>query len=162
MKGSVKIIFSICIFALLLLSSVNIYAEEVTYTYDDYGRLLQAAYGDGTTIVYSYDEQGNRTYKTVTVAVAVDGNAIIQGQSPVQYYETAQEAYDAAGNEAVILCKNGIVMGNIVSNKSISATFTGGYNADFTSVIGRSTICKVTMTTGILTFGNMILNEGAM
>ena len=31
----------------------------VTYTYDDAGRLIQAAYGDGTTISYAYDAAGN-------------------------------------------------------------------------------------------------------
>ncbi|MGC9399934.1 MAG: RHS repeat domain-containing protein [Anaerolineae bacterium] len=31
----------------------------VTYTYDDAGRLIQAAYSDGTTISYAYDAAGN-------------------------------------------------------------------------------------------------------
>ncbi len=32
-----------------------------TYVYDKLNRLIQATYGDGTTVTYTYDESGNRT-----------------------------------------------------------------------------------------------------
>ncbi len=49
----------------LLLGMVGIHPiaadgpTTVTYTYDDAGRLVRAAYSDGTIISYAYDAAGN-------------------------------------------------------------------------------------------------------
>ena len=40
-------------------------AGTVTYAYDAQGRLVSAAYSDGTMICYHYDAAGNRTQYTV-------------------------------------------------------------------------------------------------
>ncbi|MBV8594486.1 MAG: RHS repeat protein [Caulobacteraceae bacterium] len=38
---------------------------NVTYTYDSLGRLASAAYDNGVTILYSYDENGNRLTRVI-------------------------------------------------------------------------------------------------
>lgn len=43
-------------------------AETVTYSYDDAGRLTNAAYGGGASIAYAYDANGNLLLRTVTAA----------------------------------------------------------------------------------------------
>jgi len=47
------------------LISTGVNAE--TYTYDTAGRLTGVSYDDGTAIAYSYDANGNRLARTVTV-----------------------------------------------------------------------------------------------
>ncbi len=43
-------------------------AETVTYSYDDAGRLTNAAYSGGANIAYAYDANGNLLMRTVTAA----------------------------------------------------------------------------------------------
>ncbi len=48
--------------ALLVAWALPIAADgptTVTYTYDDAGRLIKAAYSDGMTVSYAYDAAGN-------------------------------------------------------------------------------------------------------
>ncbi|MCC6363106.1 MAG: hypothetical protein IT165_06245 [Bryobacterales bacterium] len=50
------------IWALLLLAPfVLMCAGSIQYTYDSLNRLTRVSYGDGTSIVYTYDSAGNRT-----------------------------------------------------------------------------------------------------
>jgi len=48
----------------------------VTYTYDSLGRVLDAAYPDGTCLAYSYDAAGNRTQYTSSTVVGVVAPAV--------------------------------------------------------------------------------------
>jgi YD repeat-containing protein len=41
-------------------------SASVTYTYDSLGRLASAAYDNGTTVYYTYDENGNRLVQAVS------------------------------------------------------------------------------------------------
>ena len=43
-------------------------AETVAYSYDDAGRLTNAAYSGGANIAYAYDANGNLLMRTVTAA----------------------------------------------------------------------------------------------
>lgn len=43
-------------------------AETVTYSYDDAGRLTNAAYSGGGNVAYAYDANGNLLLRTVTAA----------------------------------------------------------------------------------------------
>jgi YD repeat-containing protein len=45
-----------------------LFADAVTYTYDDAGRLSSATYPNGAAITYTYDAAGNLTARTVTGA----------------------------------------------------------------------------------------------
>jgi YD repeat-containing protein len=45
-------------------------SDGATYTYDALGRLTQATYTNGTTIVYTYDAAGNRTSVVVTCSAS--------------------------------------------------------------------------------------------
>ena len=54
------ILITICVIA------SNATADNVTYTYDDAGRLTKANYGKGRAITYTYDKAGNIIEKKVT------------------------------------------------------------------------------------------------
>src|SRR5437764_716232 len=56
----------ILLLLLTLLISGAAFADAVTYTYDDAGRLTSAAYPNGTVIAYTYDAAGNLTSRNVT------------------------------------------------------------------------------------------------
>lgn len=56
-KSFVRCMLVIC--PLLLLATIA-FADPVNYQYDDLNRLQQVEYADGTTIIYGYDEVGNR------------------------------------------------------------------------------------------------------
>ena len=51
-------------------------AGNITYSYDDAGRLIKADYGQGKTIEYTYDAAGN---VTSIVSVACEGDFDIDG-----------------------------------------------------------------------------------
>lgn len=52
----------------MTLSAAAAFAGSASYTYDSLGRLTKVVYSNGVTIVYSYDQTGNRTSTTVTGA----------------------------------------------------------------------------------------------
>ncbi len=60
----------------LLLVPGGLIAGTVTYDYDALHRLTAVTYPDGTAIQYRYDPAGNRTQKTITVALDSDGDGI--------------------------------------------------------------------------------------
>lgn len=55
-----------CLTAALVFPAAHAQAANVTYTYDLLSRLTQITYDNGTTIVYAYDNAGNRTTVSVT------------------------------------------------------------------------------------------------
>jgi YD repeat-containing protein len=80
------LLISIAVIGLFFTSVLTSYAETVNYIYDELNRLIRVEYGDGTKIMYTYDEAGNRKYvglydtlPPVTTATPPGGN-----------YETAQ------------------------------------------------------------------------
>ena len=44
----------------------TLFADTVSYAYDDAGRLTSVTYSSGATITYSYDSAGNLKARTVT------------------------------------------------------------------------------------------------
>ncbi len=66
MNNFISVLFCVGAFSLLLCwILIPISAYEVTYTYDDAGRLTGAQYEDGESISYTYDLTGNLTSKTM-------------------------------------------------------------------------------------------------
>ena len=68
-----------------LIISAPLWAGSVTYDYDDFGRLIDVLYDDGTHIIYTYDDAGNRLTQVITVpALEADLSlSIIDSADPV-------------------------------------------------------------------------------
>jgi len=60
----------------LSMSSALAQSGTVTYTYDSLGRVVDAAYPDGTCLAYSYDAAGNRTQYTASTVPGVVAPAV--------------------------------------------------------------------------------------
>jgi PKD repeat protein len=69
-----RVAVGFAVFAFLLSSAFDSFAETINYTYDDMLRLVKAQYGDGTSVDYVYDNLGNRLIKTTTLAGAPANN----------------------------------------------------------------------------------------
>jgi YD repeat-containing protein len=62
----VSFTITVClVISLLLITEAR--AENVTYGYDELGRLIRVTYENGTEITYTYDQVGNRQTKTVQI-----------------------------------------------------------------------------------------------
>lgn len=59
------------VFLSLGFSAAEAQAGTVTYVYDGLGRVVGAAYPDGTCLAYSYDGSGNRTQYTSSTIIGV-------------------------------------------------------------------------------------------
>jgi PKD repeat protein len=57
----------------LIIIPITSFAETVNYVYDNLNRLRSIEYGNGTMIVYLYDEVGNRISATTEIDSDVDG-----------------------------------------------------------------------------------------
>ncbi len=78
----------------------------------------------------------------------------ISTTNPPRYYQTLSEAYQNASNADIIKVKNTTFDGFTI-NRDVTVTFQGGYNTDFSSVIGSTYINGVlTATTGTTTIGD--------
>lgn len=81
---------------LVMFSTANIAAYEITYTYDDLNRLTAATYSDGTgrkTVTYQYDAIGNKLARNVLEILAGDVN----GDSAVTLADAIMAIQVAAG-----------------------------------------------------------------
>ena len=65
----IKTYLLICVFA------ATAFAGSVKYAYDDAGRLTSVDYGDGSSIVYTYDKAGNLLTRTTTAVGSSSGSA---------------------------------------------------------------------------------------
>ena len=77
-------------------------------------------------------------------------------------YNTLQAAYNAAANGAVIKVKAINLTENLNVNRNISVNLEGGYNVDFTSIIGITTLKGMIQTFsggGTLTIKNFNLTQ---
>ena len=75
MNISLPVIAATILASTLLLLPVAVFAES--YTYDESGRLTGVTYEDGSSIVYSYDDAGNRTQRTVEQATPESATAAV-------------------------------------------------------------------------------------
>lgn len=80
------ILFIVLFFVLL----GQLYAEEITYTYDALNRITQVEYSNGTIISYIYDEIGNRLVKSVSKPTAeIASSPMLVAELPSQEIKDA-------------------------------------------------------------------------
>ncbi len=96
--------------------------------------------------------------KTVTANYGACSDSVrIAGVTPV-YFSTLQEAYTASDAGATIQIQTLSLTEELTINKSI--VLQGGYDCNFTTVIGSTTINgDVTISNGIVTIENIILGN---
>ncbi len=136
--------------AFAYMSATTSSAETINNVYDDLNRLIRTEYGDGTALIYDYDEVGNRIQKTVCTNLPV--------RVTPTYYLTLQAAYNAATNGATIQAMNTIFYENVNFNRNISIILTGGYVCDYSSNPDYTTINgTMTITSGTVTVNKIIL-----
>jgi YD repeat-containing protein len=80
------LLMGIVVLGLLFAPVILSYAETVTYIYDELNRLKQVEYGDGTKIMFTYDQAGNRQY----VGLLDTAPPITTASPPGGTYGTAQ------------------------------------------------------------------------
>jgi len=68
---------------MLIAISTTLYAQSITYTYDNLGRLINATYPDSNIISYTYDAMGNRTVMKVINPCAIRPNPVISSNGHV-------------------------------------------------------------------------------
>ncbi len=76
---------------------------------------------------------------------------------PTEYY-SLQAAYNAAGDGDTILMRAGLFTEDLYMNRPISVTIEGGYNCDYSAVIGKTTLNgDMTINDGTVTIYNSML-----
>ncbi len=83
MRHKLSLTAAAAILAILFVCSIG--HAGIQYVYDELNRLAEVHYADGTTILYSYDEIGNRQMQVVTHAPYMPSNpALPNGSTDVQ------------------------------------------------------------------------------
>jgi YD repeat-containing protein len=118
----------------MVVSFYTSYADTTNYVYDELNRLMRVEYEDGTKIVYTYDEVGNRSEVYVgefTLAVNVVGSGTVTKNPDQPVYSAATSVTLTAVNGSQGFTEwSGDLTGstnptNIVmdGDKSVTATF---------------------------------------
>ncbi|CAL2105529.1 exported hypothetical protein [Tenacibaculum sp. 190524A02b] len=123
------------LFHLIIFFSISICSAQTAHSkkYDNFNRLIESS--DGTnTIVYVYDELGNRTQESVTVTLSVSEEQIVglklyPNPTPDKVFITAKTIID----KVVVSDLSGRVIGEYRNDKStmsidISQLPVGLYN----------------------------------
>ena len=79
---------------LLMLWTVSLGAETVSYSYDDAGRLIGAHYESGQTISYVFDTGGNLLRETITQFIDSDGDGMDDGWEITQFGNLSRNGAD--------------------------------------------------------------------
>ncbi|HDH13468.1 MAG TPA: choice-of-anchor D domain-containing protein [Nitrospirae bacterium] len=126
--------------------------QNPSYTYNTAGTYtvsLTATDSDG-----SADSLTRTDYITVT---ACPDPVRIEGAIPV-YYSTLQAAYNAAVDGDIIQSRDITFTEDLNINRSISVTFKGGYDCDYTTITGLTTLNgTLTISDGTVTFENFVV-----
>jgi len=119
---------------LIIISFNTSYAETVNYIYDELNRLIRVEYADGTKIIYTYDQVGNRSQVSAgiyTLAVDVVGSGTVTKNPDQLVYSPGTSVTLTAVNGSEIFNEwSGDLTGNtspttiiMNGNKSVTATF---------------------------------------
>ncbi len=133
----IKYIYTCCTISLLaLFFAVPAQAADITYTYDNAGRLTKADYGEGRSIAYTYDSGGNLILRDVTQALASTayvstGNC--GGNAPC-YHTLAEAISDAVDNTLIKVAAESFEGVTVDAGKTLY--FEWGYDSAFESNTG--------------------------
>lgn len=114
MSGSKLLVIPVLLFVFLGFNPAA-FAEQVSYEYDDYGRLTRASYDDGyalTRISYTYDNVGNFTSESIT-----------RQDNPHPQLTVSPQSVDF-----------GVVYSGSVSNQTVTISNTGGDGLSITNL----------------------------
>jgi len=125
---------SFLVISLIIISFNTSYAETVNYIYDELNRLIRVEYADGTKIIYTYDQVGNRSQVSAgiyTLAVDVVGSGTVTKNPDQLVYSPGTSVTLTAVNGSEIFNEwSGDLTGNtspttiiMNGNKSVTATF---------------------------------------
>ena len=82
---------------------------------------------------------------------------LMHGGSPVNTYSTFHDVYAAAVDGDTIQAQAVVSTENVTFASSIAIFHTGGYDSGFTSITGLTTIGSLTISSGMVTIGNLII-----
>ena len=74
---------SIILLTLLMAAFPFVFAETITYTYDNLNRVTKADYGNGKTITYTYDTAGNRLNMAIVTLTPSPVPTLIVTPTPI-------------------------------------------------------------------------------
>jgi len=100
-----RLVGLLCSLGLALVIATPLWAGSATYDYDDFGRLIEVLYDDGTRIVYTYDDAGNRLTQVITVpapeadlqiAIADSPDPVVAGDNVIYSVTVTNNGPDGA------------------------------------------------------------------
>jgi PKD repeat protein len=130
--------------------------QNPLHTYSDIG-----TYSVKLTVTDS-DNSSASILKTDYITVCSPYFVRIAGPPP-SYYSTLQEAYNAAENWDTIQSMQYTFIEELVLNRDITVTIEGGYNCNYLTVDGNTTVQvqdSVTIESGNVTIENFVIEEG--
>jgi PKD repeat protein len=127
--------------------SIDSNAPNPSYTYTNTG-----TYSVSLTVTDSDGSANTLTrYNYITVSPSGCINLPVTIAGTAQYYSTLQEAYNEALEGDTIMTQADVITGDINMNSDIALAIVGGYDCNYTSIIGDTTLN-----------GNMTVNDGAV
>lgn len=102
-------------------------AHDVTYTYDALGRVVRADYGDGSTVLYSYDPAGNRTavaYGAVNAAPTANADSVATNAKTAATFDPRFNDTDPDSDVLTITAVGTPANGTASVNAGQSLTYT--------------------------------------
>ena len=106
---------------------------------------------------YNFTYTGIRSFRIQVTESCTTLPVRIAGTSPV-YYSTLQDAYNAAVSGDIIESHAEVLTGNLNINLNKSVTLAGGYNCNYSSVSGSTTLSgTLSITNGSASIENIIV-----
>jgi len=106
---------------------------------------------------YSFTYTGTRSFRIQVTEICSTLPVRITGASPV-YYSSLQDAYNSAVSGDTIESNAETLTGNLSINLNKSVTLTGGYNCDYSSLSGSTTLNgTLSVTNGSASIENIII-----